>query len=471
MENWGNFGTPTFVQLRSDANMEGFKANLDKVIEKYMSKRLEDWRKEAVVPIPADVKMLEYEFTMLPDIHLKKEISWDKVSDSQYSFILGGIALLIMLIACINYVSLALTTSASRRVEVGVRKVVGAQRSQLIYQFSLESLILAIISLVIGFGLVLLFLPSFNEFTNKGIELTLPKALQLLSVGLALTLITGLIAGSYPSLFLSRFRPALVLKGGFTSRLQAGFTKPLVVLQFALSAFLIICSIMMYRQMRFITTKDLGYNKDQVLIIPTQAGWNEETDRVIEQFRTRSQQEPLIVSVAGTSSSFNQGYSRYGFKINGEQKSAYVYAADPDYIPTLGIQLTEGRNFDVKIPADSDVVIVNEALVRDMKWTDPLNEHYNWREDSVGMGSRVIGVVKNYHFLSLEQNFEPMFLSMDKHNVGYLTTMMVKVSANDVTAGLARVREIWKELYPDKPFDYTFLDEDVAKPTAAINAG
>ena len=463
MENWGNFGTPTFVQLRSDANMEGFKANLDKVIEKYMSKRLEDWRKEAVVPIPADVKMLEYEFTMLPDIHLKKEISWDKVSDSQYSFILGGIALLIMLIACINYVSLALTTSASRRVEVGVRKVVGAQRSQLIYQFSLESLILAIISLVIGFGLVLLFLPSFNEFTNKGIELTLPKALQLLSVGLALTLITGLIAGSYPSLFLSRFRPALVLKGGFTSRLQAGFTKPLVVLQFALSAFLIICSIMMYRQMRFITTKDLGYNKDQVLIIPTQAGWNEETDRVIEQFRTRSQQEPLIVSVAGTSSSFNQGYSRYGFKINGEQKSAYVYAADPDYIPPLGFRLTGGRIFVVKIPADSDVVIVNEALVRDMKWTDPLNEHYNWREDSVGMGSRVIGVVKNYHFLSLEQNFEPMFLSMDKHNVGYLTTMMVKVSANDVTAGLARVREIWKELYPDKPFDYTFLDEDVAK--------
>lgn len=463
MKQWGNFGTPTFVQLRPDANLDGFKANLDKVVEKYMSKILENWKKEATVPIPADVKMLEYKFTALPDIHLKKEISWEKVSDPQYSFILGGIALLIMLIACINYVSLALTTSTSRRIEVGVRKVVGAQRNQLIYQFSLESLILAVISLVIGFGLVLLFLPSFNEFTNKGIELTLPKALQLLSVGLALTLITGLMAGSYPSLFLSRFRPALVLKGGFTSRLQAGFTKPLVVLQFALSAFLIICSIMMYRQMQFITTKDLGYNKDQVLIIPTQTGWNEEADWVIEQFRTRSQQEPIIVSVAGTSASFNQGYSRYGFKINGEQKSAYVYAADPDYIPTLGIQLLQGRNFDAKIPADSNVVIVNEALVRDMKWTDPLNEYYNWREDSVGMGSRVIGVVKDYHFLSLEQNFEPMFLSMDKSNVGYLTTMMVKVSSADVAGGLARVKEIWMELYPDKPFDYTFLDEDVAK--------
>ncbi|GIL22972.1 MAG: ABC transporter permease [Bacteroidota bacterium] len=463
MENWGNYGTPTFVQLRADADLVVFKSNLEKIVEKYVGAVLEQARKVSPIPIPADVKMLEYEFTLLPDIHLKKEISWEKVSDPQYSIILGGIALLIMLIACINYISLSLTTSASRRVEVGVRKVVGAQRNQLVYQFSFESLILAVISLVIGFALVILFLPSFNAFTNKSIELTLLNGVQLFSVGLALTLVTGLLAGSYPSLFLSRFKPAAVLKGGFTSRLQAGFTKPLVVLQFALSAFLIICSVMMYRQMQFITTKDLGYNKDQVLVIPTQAGWTEASDRVVEQFRTRAQQEPMIVSVTGTSSSFNQGYSRYGFKIKEEMKSAYVYAADPYYIPTLGITLLEGRNFDANIPADSNAVIVNESLVRDMKWTDPLNEYYNWREDSAGMGARVIGVVKDYHYLSLEQNFEPMFLSMDKRNVGYLTTLMVKVTAGDVTAGLDRVKAIWKELFPDKPFDYTFLDEDVAK--------
>jgi len=463
MTNWGNFGTPTFVQLHANADLTAFKTNLDKVIDKHMSAMLERWRKEAAVPIPADAKMLEYEFTALPEIHLKKEISWEKVSDPQYAMILGGIALLIMLIACINYVSLSLTTSASRRVEVGVRKVVGAQRNQLIYQFSFESLILAVVSLVIGFGLVVLFLPSFNEFTNKGIDLTLTKALQLLSVGLVLTVITGLLAGSYPALFLSRFKPALVLKGGFTSRLQAGFTKPLVVLQFALSAFLIICSVMMFRQMQFITTKDLGYDKEQILVIPTQVGWTAESDRVVEQFRTRAQQESLIVSVSGTSSSFSQGYSRYGFKVKGEQKSAYVYAADPNYITTLGIELSEGRNFDPSIPADSDAVIVNEALVRDMKWTDPLNEYYNWREDTVGMGSRVIGVVKDYHFLSLEQNFEPMLLSMNKSSVGYLTTMLVKVAGTNVTDGLDRVKAVWKELYPDKPFDYTFLDEDVAK--------
>ncbi len=463
LTNWGNFNTPTFVQLVPNAEVTTFKTNLDKVVDKHMSKRLEEWRKEATVPIPTEAKMLEYTFTKLPDLHLKKEISWEKVSDPQYSWILGGIAVLIMLIACINYISLSLTTSASRRIEVGVRKVVGAQRNQLVYQFSFESLILAFASMVIGFGLVVLFLPTFNEYTSKGIVLTASKTLQLVSIGLLLTTIVGLLAGSYPSLFLSRFMPAQVLKGGFTSRLQAGFTKPLVVLQFALSAFLIISSVMMYRQMHFITTKDLGYTKDQVLVIPTQTGWNAEADKVVAQFRTRALADPAILSVAGVSSSFNQGYSRYGFKIKDEQKSAYVYAADPYYIPTLDLEILQGRNFDAAIAADSNTVIVNESLVRDMKWTDPLNEYYNWREDTVGQGARVIAVVKDYHFLSLEQNFEPMFLSMDKTHVGYLTTMLVRLSSKDLTGGLEKVKRMWKDLYPDKPFDYSFLDDDVAK--------
>lgn len=463
MAQWGNFNTPTFVQLRPDVDLVSFKANLDKLTDKYMGDKLKEWREESTVPIPAEAKMMEYQFTQLPDWHLKTEIDWDKVSDPKYSMILGGIAILILLIACINYVSLALTTSASRRTEVGIRKVVGAQRNQLMYQFGFESLMLSLISMCIGIGLAILFLPSFNQFTNKGIELTSSGLLQMIFVTTGLMIVVGLIAGSYPSIFLSRFKPALVLKGGFTSKLQAGFTKPLVVLQFALSAFLIISSVIMYRQMNYITTKDLGYSKEQIMVIPTHAGWNMESDKAVQRFRDRVQQEPLIESVAGTSISFNQGYSRYGYKIKEEQKSAYVYAADSYYIPTMEIEVVQGRNFDVAIPSDSSGVIVNESLVRDMKWTDPLNEYLNWREDSVGLGSPVIGVVKNYHFLSLERNFEPMFLSMDKTNVGYLTTMLVKVSSRDLPASVEKVKAIWKELNPNKPFDYSFLDEDVAK--------
>lgn len=428
-----------------------------------MGDHLERWRKEASVPIPAEAKMLEYEFTSMPAWHLKKQISWEKVSDQQYSYILGGIALLILLIACINYISLSLTTSASRKTEVGIRKVVGAQRSQLLYQFGFESMIVALLSLVIGLALLVLFLPYFNNFTEKNIILTTETFLPLVGVSLVLTLVVGIVAGSYPSFFLSQFKPALVLKGGFTSKLRAGFTKPLVVLQFAMSAILIISSVVMLRQMQYVTTKDLGYNKEQVIVIPTQTGWNDEANKVVQRFRDRSLQEPDIVSVTGTSSSFSQGYSRYGYKIKEEQKAAYVYAIDPYYLSTLSIPLVMGRNFDPSIANDSSAVIVNEALVADMKWKDPLNEHLNWREDTVGLGSRVIGVVKDYHFLSLEQNFEPMFLSMNKEEVGYLTTLMVKVGGKDVNAGLEKVKAIWKELIPNKPLDYTFLDEDVAK--------
>ncbi len=463
MTQWGNFNTPTFVQLRPDVDLVSFKINLDKLTNKYMGDKLKKWRDESTVPIPAEAKMMEYQFTQLPDWHLKTDIDWDKVSDPKYSMILGGIALLILLIACINYISLALTTSASRRTEVGIRKVVGAQRNQLMYQFGFESLMLSLISMCIGIGLSILFLPSFNQFTNKGIELTSSGLLQMTLVSTGLMILVGLIAGSYPSIFLSRFKPALVLKGGFTSKLQAGFTKPLVVVQFALSAFLIISSVIMYRQMNYITTKDLGYNKEQIMVIPTHAGWNIEADKTVQRFRDRVQQEPLIESVAGTSSSFNQGYSRYGYKIKEEQKEAYVYAADPYYILTMEIEMVQGRNFDAAIVSDSSGVIVNESLVLDMKWTDPLNEYLNWREDSVGLGSPVIGVVKDYHFLSLERNFEPMFLSMDKTNVGYLTTMLVKVSSKDLPASVEKVKSIWKELNPNKPFDYSFLDEDVAK--------
>lgn len=463
LKQWGNFNTPTFVQLVPNTNRATFKTNLDSLLDKYMGDRLERWRKESVVPIPADAKMLEYEFTVLPEWHLKKEISWEKVSDPQYSLILGGIAALILLIACINYISLSLTTSASRRTEVGIRKVVGAQRNQLVYQFGLESLVLAFISMVIGMGLMVLFLPAFNEFTGKGIQLTMMNMLQLTGASIGVTLLVGILAGSYPSLFLSKFKPALVLKGGFTSKLQAGFTKPLVVLQFALSAFLIISSVIMFKQMRFVTTKDLGYSKDQILVIPTQTGWNEEADKTVARYRTRLQQEPSVVSIGGTTSSFAQGYSRYGYKIKGEQKSAYVYGVDPEYLPTLGVQFVSGRNFDAAIASDSNAVIVNEALVADMKWTDPLNEYLNYQEDTVGLGAKVIGVVKDYHFLSLEQNIEPMMLSMNKKDVGYLTTMLVKIKPGDIPATVEKLQAAWKDIAPDRPFDYTFLDQNVAK--------
>jgi putative ABC transport system permease protein len=462
LTRWGNFNTPCFVQLRADADTSAFRQKLAAVRDKYMGPTLERWRKAD--DIPAEITIIEYSATPLTAIHLMKEVGWNKVSDIQYSYILGGIAALILLIAGINYIALALTTSAARRTEVGVRKVVGAIRKQLMYQFGLESVVLSMISLIVGFGLVALFLPSFNDFTGKGISLAKSNLWQFGLIGFALALVVGVIAGSYPSIFLARFKPAAVLKGGFTTRLSAGFTKPLVVLQFAMSAFLIVSSVIMYRQMKFIGTKDLGYDKDAIVVVPMQAGWSAKADVAYTQLRNELVQWPEVSDVAGTSISFNDGYNRWGYRINEVNYNAYVYAVDQNYIPTLGMTLLSGRNFDPTIATDSNAVIVNEALMKDMGWKELKEDMYlNWLEDSTSRGAKVIGVVKNYNFRSLEAPVEPLLLSMYVKQAGHMDNALIKVATPDMPSVISKLGDTWRKLFPDKPFQYSFLDEAVAK--------
>jgi putative ABC transport system permease protein len=458
-ESWGSFGYPTFIQLRDKTSLTAFKPNFEKLTEKYLGERFKKRRERQ--HIPAEFSVGDFRLVNLSDVHLNTEVSWPHSSDPKYSLILGGIALLILVIACINYISLALTTSASRRVEVGIRKVVGAAKRQLVYQFAVESIALSLIAMIAGVLFAIIALPVFNSFTNKGIEITLTSFTQLILVSLLLSVFVGALAGSYPSLFLSRFLPATVLKGRFTSRVSAGFTKPLVVIQFALSAFLIISSVIMYQQMIYITAKDLGYNQQQILVIPTHAGWNIEADNLVDNLRNKLSSIPEVKLVSGTNASFNQGWSRYGYQINGELKTAFVYRVDSEYIKLLDIKVLEGRNFDNRA-SDSTAIIVNEALVKDMGWKNPLGEHLNWREDSASIGSEVIGVVKDYHFLSLEQEIEPLFLSINKQ-LGYMTTAMVKITPDNIPATIDKIKKSWNEINPDKPFEYTFVDEDVTR--------
>jgi putative ABC transport system permease protein len=459
-DSWGNFGYPTFVQIRAETDLNKFRQNFEKLTDKYMRERFEKRRERQ--NIPAKFIVGDFRLVNLSDVHLNTEVSWPHVSDPKYALILGGIALLILIIACINYISLALTTSASRRIEVGIRKVVGAAKRQLVYQFAFESIALSLIAMIAGIILTIVLLPLFNSFTNKGIELTLASIVKLVSVGFLLSVFVGALAGSYPSVFLSGFLPATVLKGRFTSRVNAGFTKPLVILQFALSAFLIVSSVIMYQQMRYVTTKDLGYNQQQIMAIPTHVGWNIEADKIVARLRNKLSEIPEVKNVSGTNASFNQGWSRYGYEIKGELKTAFVYRVDPEYVKLLDIKLVDGRNFDEQRASDSTAIIVNEALVKDMAWKKPLEEHLNWKEDSASLGSEVIGVMKDYHFLSLEQEIEPLFLSINK-SLGYLTTAMVKISPENIPATVEKIKESWNEVNPGKPFEYTFVDEDVAR--------
>ncbi len=463
---WTDTNSPTFIQLVSGTDLQKLEGNLTKLMRKYQGDRLDRWeksRKAATFPISADITMLKLDFTPLPDIHLKNETEWYKVSDRIYSYILGGIGVLILVISCINYIALALTTSTSRHKEVGVRKVVGAQIAQLIRQFTVESMVLVFTSMMIGVALVLLVLPSFNEFTQRNMNIDRSDLGWFTGITVALAVVVGVAAGSYPALLLSRFRPAAVLKGKPASKVQFGVTRPLVVLQFTLSAFLIISAVVMNEQMKFIASKDLGYDKEQVLVMNTQSGWNEGANRMVERFRNAAQQHGDILSVAGVSGSFGHGTWRHDFKYNDEAKTAFLYAVDPHYIETLGLGLVAGRNFDTSIASDTNAIIVNEAMVRALQWKDPVGEQLKWRRDDAGWGDRVVGVVKDYHFLPLEHEIQPVILSMNKRKVGYYDRMLVKISGDDIPAALANVQATWKEVASDKPFNYAFLDEDVAR--------
>jgi putative ABC transport system permease protein len=456
---WDSHGYPTFVQLHSNTNLSYFRANLNKLNQKYTGNASREFRDRE--KIPEEFKMEELYFTNLSDIHLNTKIKWEKSSDLKYSFILGGIAILILIIACINYISLALTSSATRKTEVAIRKISGAVKAQLAIQFEIESVILAFISMIIALLLVITFLPAFNSFTNKGIVISSSNWIQFLVLALFLAFVVGIIAGSYPALYLSGLKPAKILKGGLTNKVNAWFTKPLVVIQFALSTFLIMSSVIMYRQMKFITTKDIGYNQHQVLYIPTQQGWDSKSDRFVENFRSAVVNDPSIISISGSSIPFTNGTLTLGFQNKGEAKSASSYIVDADYIPTLEIQIIKGRNFNSLNPADlKDAIIVNEALVKEMKWVDPLNEHLNWHFED-GLGSKVIGVVKDHNFLSLERAIDPMFLTMDK-TFGHYQYILVKLSSTDISGSIKKLEKAYKELAPDKPFEYTFLDEKVA---------
>lgn len=460
---WTDTNSPTFVQLAPGTDLKQFRHNLAQLMQKYQGDRISRWekaRREATFSIPDDVTMLELDFTALQDIHWKKETEWAKVSDAVYSVILGGIGALILIISCINYISLALTTSAMRRKEVGVRKVVGAHAGELFRQFGMESLVLIFFSLLIGIVLVILVLPAFNEFTDRKIILQRTDAIGFVVIGLGLTLV-GMLATIYPTLFLSRFKPSIVLKGGTTPRVNAGITKPLVVLQFALSSFLIVAAVVMNRQMDFIASKDLGYDKDAVLVIGTQSGWSDEANKLVQRFRMTAQNESSIVSVAGTSASFDGGTWSHDFEYEGKKNTAFLYAVDPYYIQTLSLELMLGRNFDASIASDTNAIIVNEAMVRAMGWTDPLNETLRWRKDVADLADKVIGVVKDYHYLPLDHEIGPVILSMNNRKVGYYGVMQVKVSSDNIPAALAKVQAIWKQSAPDKPFTYSFLDEDL----------
>ncbi|MBR9917641.1 FtsX-like permease family protein [bacterium] len=458
MSRWNSFNTPLFVQLSPTANITEFEKKLNQFAEERWS---EDWPEDrARRGLPEDATVFEFEASKITKIHLDAGAEWFGVSNPMYSYILGMIAVLILIIACINYVTLTLSRSSSRVKEVGVRKSSGALRNQIAIQFWSETQLLTVFAMIAGIGLAELALPFFNELSGKNLAINYAENAGFLGYLLGITLLTGLIAGSYPAIILSSFEPVKVLKGLNSFQFKPRLIKGLLVVQYSLSIFLIISSVIMFQQLDFVSSKDLGYNQEQVVFINTHKGWSEEGTALMQLYREQLNGVPAIELVSGMTPSFTRGSNRYGFEIDGENKRSYIYYIDDKIVPTLGFELTQGRNLSIERPADiNNSIVINEAFVAEMGWEDPIGKLVPWKgEDNP---STVVGVVKDFHFQSLEVEIEPMLFHMDPEQGG-IADIAVRIKPGMISEALPELKKVWADVSPGIPFDYWFLDDAVA---------
>jgi putative ABC transport system permease protein len=456
-ESWNASAFLSYVLLKPGATLAGDAERLLQFRWKYYPEEVRE--RQAAGRWSGEGFPTRYRLQPLGDIHLNTAVSGGLTapSDPRYAYILAGIALAVLFIACVNFMTLAMGRSARRAREIGVRKVVGAARGQIIMQFWGEALMLCSLALVVGMALADLSLPVFNTLTGKALQL---NALYHWSSVLALggvVLVTGLLAGSYPALVLSGFQPVEALKNRLQLSGSNALTRSLVVGQFALSVFLIISTFVMLDQLDYLQTKNLGFDKEHVVVVELEGA---DRGLALSRLREAVAQRPDIAGITGSSISFNRGYARTGFEYEGELKQVFVYRVEQDYVDVMGMKLAAGRNFDPQLATDStQAILVNEALVRDFGWTDPVGQRLTGLTESTETDPVVIGVLEDYNFQSLESEVQPMMLNLAPN--ARADYALIRINPVDVPATLAYLEATWQSIAPDVPFQHAFLDEDL----------
>lgn len=463
--NWGG-RTSTYILLKPEEDPAAFEEALQPFVATQFADYQEALRANEMLAEGDGVFQMRLQ--PLREMHLEPEV-WmpyeTAAHDPLYSYILGGIGLLVLLIACINFMTLSVGRSTRRAREVGMRKVLGAQRSQLMRQFWGEAFILTAVSLLLGTILALLALPLFNDLTGKELTLAALNGLEIAGAVLVLLLVVGLIAGGYPAALLSRFQPVEVLKGTVLAGGKNRLTRSLVVLQYTISIGLIVCTLVMARQLNYMLDKDLGYEDDLVMVVNTGQVSRSEAPMVLERFKDKLLPYEQVEQIARAGYSFTRGSDRNTWTdADGATRSAYNFGVGFEYIDLMEMEVVEGRNFSPAFTTDStQSVLVNEALVREFGLESPVGTKLTgWLDFIYEESPTIIGVVKDFNYRSLREEVQPAVMNMHPDYYNYMGAILLKIRPGTIDETVALVEQTWAESMPGKPFNYSFLDEDLA---------
>jgi putative ABC transport system permease protein len=442
-DNFTNNQTYTWVRLHPGVSTEEVSAKISGFIG---------------TKVPHSLMVLE--LLPLTKVHLYTYSGYEKNLAVQSVYLFSIIAIFVLIIGCINFMNLSTARSANRAKEVGLRKVVGAFRSQLIRQFYGESLLFAFIALGLAAAAVSVVLPAFGSVAGKEMSWNATGA-GVLVLGLAgIALLTGLVSGSYPALFLASFQPVNTLKGKLKSGIgNAVFRRTLVVVQFVISAALIIGTGVVSKQMTFIKNRNLGWNKEQVVAIPIRSY----SRPSLETLKAELANTPgiLNVSVASQKPSFTS-WSSSGFDWEGKDPSLKVdvtyMEADDGYVDTMGMTIAQGRNFSKEFPTDkTEGFLINEELSDLMGHESPIGKSFSfWNQKG-----KIIGVIKNFHFQPLRRKIEPLVIRWSQ--LSWTNFLFLRIAPEGIEKTIGTVQGTWEKILPESPFSYQFLDEDFAR--------
>jgi putative ABC transport system permease protein len=462
---WSNIGYYTYLVLRPGADAKRLQARFPELVAKYV---VPEVARDMGVPMAEARKAVNtfiFSLTPLEDIHLHSDTKYELEANgnSRTVFIFSALAVFILLLACANFTNLSTAGAAARGKEVGIRKVMGSVKRQLIAQFLVESVLLTAFSMLLAFGLVLLLLPYFNQVSGKHFGYGLFFSYPCLIAALLLTLVVGAAAGIYPAFFLSAINTINVLKGSLQGGRRSLLRSGLVVFQFVVSIALIVATLIVYRQLHYMQDMRLGYDKKQVIYIQDTnlLGNNQGAFRQQLLQDKRVARASISWSVPGSGSmEGTEIYPRTDAGGNGREIHTNIFHIDYDYVPTLGLQVVKGRNFSRDFPTDTATgILINETAVADLGWAGAhINPIGRTIVRSGRMEYKVVGVLRDFHYLSVKEKIAPLMLLLG-HNEG---GMLVKVNTADLGSFLAETKQRWAGFHAAGPFSYYFLDDRFA---------